>query len=216
MNIRTDITCHAEGDRCHGCDHYHGRAAVCTYAPTANTEPVAWVKSSEWDDAKKKRQSFNGWRQNYGDCDIRLYHESALLAERERANNAESNLASLADTIASARRNINPFDDPVIDYLGDMREEVWKLSYAAYNQRQRAEQAERERAGHWEEEARRYCCNSDYWRERAEKAEAQLAALKEALRNPTDDMVSSGLITARETGKITEVFKAMTANLLKD
>ena len=58
---------------------------------------------------------------------------------------------------------------------------------------------------------------------RAEKAEAErdklraeLAALKEALRNPTDDMVSSGLITARETGEITEVFKAMTANLLKD
>ena len=26
------IICHAEGDRCHGCDHYHGRADVCAYA----------------------------------------------------------------------------------------------------------------------------------------------------------------------------------------
>jgi len=58
--------------------------------------------------------------------------------EREIAEKAEAalaaahdKLASLADTIASARRNVNPFDDPHLDYLGDMREDVWKLSYAA-------------------------------------------------------------------------------------
>lgn len=26
------IVCHAEGDRCHGCAHYHGKAPVCEYA----------------------------------------------------------------------------------------------------------------------------------------------------------------------------------------
>ena len=33
----------------------------------------------------------------------------------------------------------------------------------------------------WEEEARRYCRNADYWRERAEQAEARNRALVEAL-----------------------------------
>lgn len=36
-------------------------------------EPDALVKRSEWDDAKSKRQSFNGWRVNYGDCEMGLF-----------------------------------------------------------------------------------------------------------------------------------------------
>ena len=34
------------------------------------SEPVGWVKSSEWNDALAKRQSANVWRQDYGDCDL--------------------------------------------------------------------------------------------------------------------------------------------------
>lgn len=42
-------------------------------------EPGAFVKSSEWNDAKAKRMSFNGWRHDYGDCDMRLYTEDQLM-----------------------------------------------------------------------------------------------------------------------------------------
>jgi hypothetical protein len=28
------IICHAPGDRCHGCDHYKGKATVCSFAPS--------------------------------------------------------------------------------------------------------------------------------------------------------------------------------------
>lgn len=52
-------------------------------------KPAARVKRSEWDDAAKKRQSFNGWRQDYGDCDMELFTadqvreaQSAALAAR--------------------------------------------------------------------------------------------------------------------------------------
>jgi hypothetical protein len=38
----------------------------------------ALVKRSEWDDAKAKRQSFNGWRLNYGDCDMSLFTENTV------------------------------------------------------------------------------------------------------------------------------------------
>lgn len=37
-------------------------------------------------------------------------------------------------------------------------------------------------ADFWEEEAKRYCSNSQYWRERAEKAEAEVERLKEGFQ----------------------------------
>lgn len=40
--------------------------------------PDAMVRRSEWDDAKTKRQSFNGWRIDYGDCDMKLFIEETL------------------------------------------------------------------------------------------------------------------------------------------
>ena len=33
MSELKKVTCHAEGDRCHGCDHYLGKASACKYAP---------------------------------------------------------------------------------------------------------------------------------------------------------------------------------------
>ena len=51
-------------------------------------EANIFVKSSEFDDALKKKQSFNGWRINYGDCDMRLYTEDEvknLLKEEKQA-----------------------------------------------------------------------------------------------------------------------------------
>ena len=41
-------------------------------------KPKVFVKSSEWNDALLKRCSFNGWRHDYGDCDMRLYTEEQL------------------------------------------------------------------------------------------------------------------------------------------
>jgi hypothetical protein len=35
--------------------------------------PVAWCRSSEFNDAQAKRQSFSGWREHHDDCDIALY-----------------------------------------------------------------------------------------------------------------------------------------------
>ena len=59
-------------------------------------------------------------------------------------------------------------------------------------------------------------CRPSEAAQKARELKAELDAMKEALRNPTDDMVASGLLAARDTGEITEVFKAMTAHLLKD
>jgi hypothetical protein len=39
------IVCHSPSERCYGCDHYHGKADVCKYAPEMTDEkikPVAW------------------------------------------------------------------------------------------------------------------------------------------------------------------------------
>lgn len=40
------VICHAAGDKCHGCDHYHGKAAVCVYAkePAMTDDKDALVK----------------------------------------------------------------------------------------------------------------------------------------------------------------------------
>jgi len=32
------IVCHAPGERCHGCPHYHGNSEACKFAPTDNLE----------------------------------------------------------------------------------------------------------------------------------------------------------------------------------
>lgn len=61
-----------------------------------------------------------------------------------RAERAEAALAGIADAIAGARRNINPFDDPHLDYLGDMREDVWKLSYIANEYKSALAEAQRD------------------------------------------------------------------------
>jgi hypothetical protein len=50
------IVCHAPGDRCHGCDHYKGKAPVCSFAPSAEVAPAAWIEHHKggdnlvWDD----------------------------------------------------------------------------------------------------------------------------------------------------------------------
>lgn len=43
-------------------------------------QPAALVKSAEWEDAARKRQSFNGWRADYGDADLGLYTADQLRA----------------------------------------------------------------------------------------------------------------------------------------
>jgi hypothetical protein len=41
------IVCHAPGDRCHGCDHYKGKAPVCSFAPSAGGASgfADWLRS---------------------------------------------------------------------------------------------------------------------------------------------------------------------------
>lgn len=38
--VAPKIVCHAEGDRCLGCDHYNGKAPVCIYAPQSASVPM--------------------------------------------------------------------------------------------------------------------------------------------------------------------------------
>lgn len=39
------IVCHAEGDRCHGCDHYQGKADKCVHHPDRQPKPKGrWVE----------------------------------------------------------------------------------------------------------------------------------------------------------------------------
>lgn len=49
--------------------------------------PNAWVKREEYDDAQRKKQSFNGWRTQYDDCDTPLYlqeHVDILVQQLEQ------------------------------------------------------------------------------------------------------------------------------------
>ena len=39
-------SCYAEGDRCHGCDHYKGKAPICIYAPKQVDEGVRAMKDT--------------------------------------------------------------------------------------------------------------------------------------------------------------------------
>jgi hypothetical protein len=49
----------------------------CRYTPDGEwrpvAQPVAWCRSSDFNDAQTKRQSFSGWREHHDDCDIALY-----------------------------------------------------------------------------------------------------------------------------------------------
>jgi hypothetical protein len=49
----------------------------CRYTPDGEwrpvAQPVAWCRSSEFNDAQTKRQSFSGWREHHDDCDMALY-----------------------------------------------------------------------------------------------------------------------------------------------
>jgi len=78
-------------------------------------------------------------------CHIKQRAEKAdliLIADKQKWD-AEGKLAGIADTIAAVRRNINPFDDPQLDYLGDMREEIWEIQFSADRRKnERAEKAE--------------------------------------------------------------------------
>ena len=50
--------------------------------------PMAWTKSDEFDDANTKKQSFNGWRTEYDDCDTALYTQEQvdmLIRQLDRA-----------------------------------------------------------------------------------------------------------------------------------
>lgn len=44
--VQRKITCHASGDRCHGCKHYQGKADVCEYATPQATCEHDW----KWQD----------------------------------------------------------------------------------------------------------------------------------------------------------------------
>ncbi len=67
--------------------------------------------------------------------------DQLAVVERKAKEEAESVLASLADTVAAAHRNTG-MPNPDIRHDTDLREFVWKLSYEANAQRQRAEAAE--------------------------------------------------------------------------
>ena len=38
--MNNKIVCHSPSERCYGCDHYHGKADVCKYAPEMTDEKI--------------------------------------------------------------------------------------------------------------------------------------------------------------------------------
>ena len=38
--LKPNVICHAPGERCRACDHYHGKAPVCAYAPSEKSQPT--------------------------------------------------------------------------------------------------------------------------------------------------------------------------------
>lgn len=47
---KSKIICHAEGDRCHGCDHYWGKADVCSHAKSGVPAVDALLDYSQLDE----------------------------------------------------------------------------------------------------------------------------------------------------------------------
>jgi hypothetical protein len=113
-----------------------GRRRTAPSAPMGEELPPAdaLVKRSEWDDAKAKRQSFNGWRLNYGDCDMSLFTENTVrnfvapyaerirqlqreLAERKTASIDRAELRRILNCIVARGFVSDPDFEEVIAYV---------------------------------------------------------------------------------------------------
>lgn len=101
--------------------------------------------------------------------------------------------------------------------------EAYNIMYDHARQLERELQAERERAqslmdGHEEDEAEILELHGQiaHIKNERDKLRAELAALKEALRNPTQMMLNAGVNAFCDTFKVKAAFKAMTAHLLKE
>ena len=64
---------------------------------------------------------------------------------------------------------------------------------------------------YWENEAKRYAGNADYWRERADAAEAKLAAIEKMGREP-----SEGMLSVPPHFKYVRAFTAMFAKMMEE
>jgi hypothetical protein len=103
--MNNKIVCHSPSERCYGCDHYHGKADVCKYAPEMTDEkikPVAWclvyngpptntdIHSDPTMSEAQIKARFNGAVCGVG-TGLRignLYPESALLQAKEEGRQA--------------------------------------------------------------------------------------------------------------------------------
>src|SRR3990167_1024868 len=66
----TNVICHAPGEKCLGCDHYYGKAAVCKYAAQ---EPDGWVIIASHRVPRLIELVSAACRKAATDCDERAY-----------------------------------------------------------------------------------------------------------------------------------------------
>jgi hypothetical protein len=109
--MNNKIVCHSPSERCYGCDHYHGKADVCKYAPEMTDEkikPVArlmvWKGRGTWPvKGYTVARTYEECAENFYILDweesTKLYPEAALAQAREEGKIA--GLREAADELAA-------------------------------------------------------------------------------------------------------------------
>jgi hypothetical protein len=116
-----------------------------------------------------------------------FFHAKAT-AEKERADSAEKQqrnerrralrwIGYNAETTAQGIRE---------SIRANQYAELIKEAHARIEELAQAADAERASANRWEEEARRYCGNADYWNDRTRKAEAEAKRYKARTRRQSE------------------------------
>jgi hypothetical protein len=77
--MNNKIVCHSPSERCYGCDHYHGKADVCKYAPEMTDEKIKPVGKVMQSDEGHLRVAWSA----IPEIDMLVYSESALLQAKE-------------------------------------------------------------------------------------------------------------------------------------
>jgi len=118
-----------------------------------------------------------------GKSGINIDGDKAILATLERIKAADAGLPVEPDVVKLLSEQDYEYNRKTNALIKRHAEQIDSLQFAL----QRAH-TERD---NWQETARQYAGNSDYWRERAEKAEALNKRMVELMKEPSDGMWSA-------------------------
>jgi len=115
------IVCHAPGDRCGGCDHYHGKAPVCKYAPEPQGSAAGDLTREQIQGSINVQQT----RRNCGELDVTLTIDayialcnmalrSAAQDQRGAARNSGCR-PEQSEAAGGARSAVNPVESAGVD-----------------------------------------------------------------------------------------------------